>query len=67
MKTEDVEMLADAVHSIGEAIKDVNEIIVDGRSGSVAIGISQALFQLAEAATEFSKDFKRYVDHIELT
>lgn len=67
MKSEDVEALAEAIESIGLAIKDVNEIIVDGRSGSVAIGISQALFQLAEAATEFSRDFKRYVDHIELT
>jgi hypothetical protein len=59
MKEQQTDELAYALESIAGAIRGTYEVDV---GGSAFIGSAQALFEIAEAAKEFSFNFKRYVD-----
>lgn len=63
--SEDANAISQGLIEIAEAIKDCNEITLEnGSSGSVMIGISQALFQIGGSLERISYDYARYVDHV---
>jgi hypothetical protein len=63
--SDDAIEISESLINIAEAIKACNEITLeDGSSGSVMIGISQALFQIGGALERMSYDYARYVDHV---
>ena len=63
--SDDANAISQGLMDIAEAIKDCNEITLEnGSTGSVMIGISQALFQIGGALERISYDYARYVDHV---
>ena len=68
MANEDaINNVADAISSVANAMEGMNNIIylADGSRGSPMAFIAQALCDLSWSMGKISRDFHRYVNHLE--
>ena len=67
MSNEDaINNVADSISVMAVAIESINEFRCDdGTKGSAMVAIAQSLYDLSWAMRQISRDFTRYVNHLE--
>ena len=67
MENEDaINNVADAIYGVANAMESMNEFRCDnGTRGSAMVAIAQSLYDLSSAMEKISRDFHRFVNHLE--